>query len=127
MDSETFGPVKKYKALGLLTDKIRQMDENPRIYISSFIRNFNTVIKKTEQIQDLAFRKYLLDLVYSDSISRVDNFIIGKYDDRVVSYLKNFIYAKTKNAQKSALEMQINIKKLSTYQLNGNRSTRQTE
>jgi hypothetical protein len=99
MDKETFGPTNQYKMLDFLTKKISLMDDKHKIYISSVIQDINTTIKKCEVINDISFRNYVLDLVHNNFKLRVENHIKGKYEEKITTYLENYISAKIKNTK----------------------------
>jgi len=103
IDIGTFGSVTKYKSLKFLTEKISSLEKHKREYISSVISDFNEVIKKSEQIKDLQYKNYILELIEKDFISRTDNHLVGKFDDGIVSRFKNFIKAKIRNAKRELI------------------------
>jgi len=99
MNIGTFGSVKQYKMLDFLTEKISLMDEKHKNYISSVIQDINTTIKKTELITDVQFRYYVLDLISNDFNNRINEHIFDKYEEKIHTYLKNYLYAKIKNSK----------------------------
>ena len=96
MDSETFGSTKKYKTLGFLVEKVSLMEAKHKGYISSFMQDMNTTVKKTELIQVDEKRKYVLDLIHLDFKSRIESSIKPKYDEKITSYMENFLNARIK-------------------------------
>lgn len=99
MDKGTFGSIKQYKVLDFLTDKISLMDEKKKNRISSIISDINTIIKKSESITDIQFRNYLLDLIYKNFKTRIDEHILDKYEEKIYTHLVNYLYAKIKNSK----------------------------
>ena len=99
MDKATFGSINQYKMLEFLTEKISLMDEKNKNYISSVIQDINTILRKSELIGDIQFRSYLLDLIYNDLNERIETHIKGKYEEKITTYLQNFLNAKIKNSK----------------------------
>jgi hypothetical protein len=99
MNKGTFGSVKQYKMLDFLTEKVSLMDEKNKNYISSVISDINSTVKKSELIEDIQFRNYLLSLIFSDFKNRINEHISNKYEEKVVTYLENYLYAKIKNSK----------------------------
>lgn len=100
MDNNTFGSHEKYPTLKYLVEKINEMDDKDKAYISSFIQDFNGMIKNCEDIENIDFKKYVLDLIYQDTKNKINHFIVDKhdkYDKNISSYLKNYVHAKIKN------------------------------
>jgi hypothetical protein len=99
MDKGTFGSINQYKMLEFLTEKISLMDDKYKNYISSVIQDINTTIKKSEIINDISFRNYVLDLIYKDFSLRIENHVEGKYEEKITTYLQNYLSAKIKNSK----------------------------
>lgn len=98
MNENTFGPAEKYKMLPFLTEKINLLDYNRKAYISTFIQDFNQIMNKFGGIHDRNFKNYLLDLTYTDYM--VKTMKMGdKYDEKIITYLNNFIHARIKNEE----------------------------
>lgn len=100
MDKDTFGSINQYKMLEFLTEKISLMDEKNKNYISSVIQDFNTVIKKCDMIEDISFNNYVLDLICNNLNERIETHIKGKYEEKIATYLKNYLNAKIKNSKR---------------------------
>ena len=97
MNENTFGDVEQYKMLPFLTEKINELENaNRKAYLSQFIIEFNTFINKFESIQDIDFRCILLDMVW-DSYYNKTNYLIGKYEGKIVTYMRNYIKARVNN------------------------------
>lgn len=99
MNKNSFGSVKEYKMLDFLTEKIGEMDDKHKNYVSSVIHDFNIIVKKANDIQDSKFKIYTLDLIYKDFLERVDQFISNRYYKDIVTYLKNYFHAKINNSK----------------------------
>lgn len=99
MNKETFGSSHQYKMLEFLTEKISSMDDKHRNYLSSVIEDINSITKKTEEIADIPFKNYVLNLIYVDLKKRIREHILNKYDKKIVSYLENYLHAKIKNTK----------------------------
>ena len=97
MNSNTFGSSEQYKMLEFLTEKINELDDNRKNYISSLIHDINSNIKKSKDILDEDFKHYVLKIIRNDIISHIDENLSGKYDKKIITYLKNYVYAKTNN------------------------------
>jgi hypothetical protein len=95
----TFGSAEKYKMLEFLTEKIGLMDDKHKNYLSSVIQGFNLVVKKCKCIMDISLKRYVLDLIYDDYIRRIDEHMSSKCEEKVITYLKNYIHAKIKDAK----------------------------
>jgi hypothetical protein len=100
MNRETFGSVINYKMLDFLTEKISLLDDKHKNYISSVITDFNLIVKKSDIITDLSYKNYILDLIHNDFKKRINENILNEYDEKIVTYLKNYFYAKIKNSKK---------------------------
>lgn len=98
MDKDTFGSIEQYKMLDFLRQKISLMNNKDKRYISTLILRFNSIIKKSESINDILFKSYILDLIHQNFMKKINN-NKSKYDEKVISYLKNYIKAKIKNAK----------------------------
>jgi len=96
MNYTTLGSVTKYPMIIQLTDNLAKMNDNQRIYITSFVNRFHIGIRNTRQIKDTKFRDYVLSLVRKDYLSMVDEFM-EKYDNESMTYLKCFIVAIIRN------------------------------
>lgn len=99
MDKGTFGSIKQYKMLEVLNEKILLMDEKKKNHISSIIQDINKKIKNSEQINDISFKNYILDLIYYSFKQRIEIYIKNKYEDKITTYLQNYLKAKIKNAR----------------------------
>ncbi len=99
MNKETFGSIKQYKMLDCLIDRISLIEDKDKNYISSVIHDINKTIKNTELINDIKFRNYVLDLIYKDFKNRINEHILNKYEDKIFTYLENYLYAKIKNSK----------------------------
>ena len=99
MDKGTFASVNQYKMLDFLTEKISLMDKKKKNYISSVIQDINTILRKSELIGDIQFRSYVLDLIYNNLNERIETHIKGKYEEKITTYLQNYLNAKIKNSK----------------------------
>jgi hypothetical protein len=99
MEKNTFGSTDTYKMLEFLTEKISLMDEKNKNYISSVIQDINGLIKKSEQINDIWFNNYVLDLIHNNLNERIQTHIKGKYEEKITTYLQNYLNAKVKNSK----------------------------
>lgn len=99
MDKGTFGSINQYKMLEFLTEKISLMDEKKKNYISSVIQDINEIIKKCEKIDDISFSNYVLDLIHKNLNERIETHINGKYEEKITTYLQNYLNAKIKNSK----------------------------
>jgi hypothetical protein len=102
LDKGTFGSIEKYKMLEFLTERIDDMGIREKEYVSSVLHDFNKCMKRFDgmNVAERGFKIYLLNLVHKDYIARIDKFMTGKYEEKVVTYLKNYIYAKISNERK---------------------------
>jgi hypothetical protein len=82
-----------------IINEIYSMDKNHRIYLITFIIEFNTKIKKMKSINDLKIRCYLLYLIYKDYKDRIEIHLKNKYNIDIVTRLINFINAKIQGVQ----------------------------
>lgn len=100
MNTNTFGSDKVYKMLPFLTEKIDLLEDNKKAYISSFIQDFNLVMKNFDELVwgEIWFKNYLLELMSKDYVVKVENFE-HKYDSKIISYLKNYINARIGNSR----------------------------
>jgi hypothetical protein len=98
MEKETFGSTNQYKMLDYLTEQISVMHPRRKSYICSVIANFNLAIKKTSLINDKLFRNYLIDLIHNDYKEKINEFMVDKYDEKVITYLINYFKAKKNNS-----------------------------
>lgn len=96
MDVNTFGDSKQYKMLEYLTEKIDLLDDKDKKYLSTKIIEFNNLMNQLLSVTEPKLKNYLLKLILKDYLKRIDGF---KYDDKVISYLNNYIKARIKNAQ----------------------------
>ncbi len=101
MDKDTFGSVEQYRMLDFLTEKISLMEPKHKGYLSSVLEDINTVVRKAKIIRDPKFHDYVLDLVYADYSDRVTTNIKGKYDEKIFTYIMNYLNAKVKNAKRT--------------------------
>jgi hypothetical protein len=99
MNKETFGSINKYKMLEFLTEKISLMEVKHKNYLSSVIQDINQTIKKCEMINDIYFRNYILDLIHNDLAIRIENHIKGKYEEKIATYMENYLNAKIINSK----------------------------
>jgi hypothetical protein len=99
MDKGTFGSINQYKMLEFLTEKISLMDEKNKNYISYIIHDINTILRKSELIGDIQFRSYVLDLIHNNLNERIETHIKGKYEEKITTYLQNYLNAKIKNSK----------------------------
>jgi hypothetical protein len=99
MDKGTFGSINQYKMLEFLTEKISLMEVKHKNYLSSVIQDINQTIKKSEMINDISFRNYILDLIKNDLSLRIENHIKGKYEEKITTYMENYLNAKIKNSK----------------------------
>ena len=99
MDKGTFGSINQYKMLEFLTEKISLMEVKHKNYLSSVIQDINQTIKKSEMINDISFKNYVLDLIYNDLSLRIENHIKGKYEEKIATYMENYLNAKIKNSK----------------------------
>lgn len=99
MDKNAFGSCEKYEMLERLTEQISVLGDNKRKYIIGFISNFNILIKKANEIKETRFRRHVLKLIKQEYDNKTDE-LFEKYDTIIVTYLKNFITAKSRNAVK---------------------------
>ncbi len=97
MNKQTFGHSEQYKMLGFLINEINNIEEKRRIYLSSVINDFNKITKTVYKINDNYSKSYLLDLIHQDFVLRIDKNMTEKYNNKIISCLKNFIHAKIKN------------------------------
>ena len=96
MDKGTFGSSSEYKTLEFLTEKIEIMDEKKKTYISRFISDINKLSSQLKYIRDDKVKNYIVKLIKDAYNKRTDD-LLEKYDEKIVSYLKNYIKAKLKN------------------------------
>jgi hypothetical protein len=99
MDKGTYGSINQYKMLEFLTEKISLMEVKHKNYLSSVIQDINQTIKKSEMINDISFRNYILDLIKNDLSLRIENHIKGKYEEKITTYMENYLNAKIKNSK----------------------------
>ncbi len=99
MDKGTFGSNEQYKMLDYLTEKIALMDDKQKKYISSLIQDINNITKKSNSITDKNFKNYTLDLIHNDYSIRINKFIGERYEEKIYTYLMNYLNAKIKNAK----------------------------
>ncbi len=99
MDNQTFGSTTKYKMLEFLTEKMLLMEDRKRNYISSVINDINISINKCNLINDITFKNYVLDLIHNDFKIRIENHVKGKYEEKITTYLNNYLNAKIKNSK----------------------------
>ena len=99
MDKGTFGSSEKYKMLDYLTEKIALMNDKQKKYISSLIQDINDITKKSNSITDKNFKNYTLELIHNDYSNRINKYIKERYEEKVFSYLMNYLNAKIKNAK----------------------------
>jgi hypothetical protein len=50
-------------------------------------------------INDISFRNYILDLIKNDLSLRIENHIKGKYEEKITTYMENYLNAKIKNSK----------------------------
>ena len=91
--ASTFGSTEKWKSLLYIINNLPNYDDNKQHYLSKFIIDFNTLVKKIEKIEDNDLKKYMIRLVKNDYKSRT-NSLFNKYEIDLVTHLKNFIKAK---------------------------------
>ena len=101
MFNPNFGSIEKYKMLEYLTEKISVMDGKHRKYLSSVIIDINTMIKKTNIIEDKSFKIFTLTLIEKHLSERLETNIKSKYDAKIFTYLVNYLKAKIKNTKKN--------------------------
>ncbi len=85
--------------LEFLTEKISLMEVKHKNYLSFVIQDINQKIKKCEMINDISFRNYVLDLIDNDLSLRIENHIKGKYEEKITTYMENYLNAKIKNSK----------------------------
>lgn len=95
MYENQFGDSEKYKSLVVLTEQVFLLDKNKKGYISTFISEFNECIKRFSTIDDIDFRKYLLDLLKKDYCEKIKG-MSGKYNALIISHLSNYIFTRIK-------------------------------
>ena len=99
MDENTFGSADQYPVLKGLTKEISKLDKPKKRKISKFIKKFNILIMPILDIStDNITKNYLLDLMYHHYIDKVDEVLLDKYDEFIITGLKNFIHAKTRRS-----------------------------
>lgn len=91
IDKNTFGNTEKYKMLIYITEKFDELDLNKKAHFSKFISDFNKLINN---IKISKYDNYILSLIQNDYLMRVENL---EYDNKLKTYLKNYIKAKIKN------------------------------
>jgi hypothetical protein len=99
MDKGTFGSCDQYRMLEFLTEKISLMEVKSKNYLSSVIQDINNIVKKTNTIEDGEFKNYVLELIDIDLSNRINNHVKNKYEEKIFSYLMNYLNAKIKNAK----------------------------
>jgi len=99
MDKGTFGSTAQYKMLEFLTEKISLMEVKHKNYLSSVIQDINETIKKSEMINDISFRNYVLNLIKNDLSLRIENHIKGTYEEKITTYMENYLNAKIKKSK----------------------------
>ena len=100
MKKNQFGNPEKYKVLKYIVEKVDEMPKNEREYISNKISNFNLLCKKIKKIDDIKFKKFIIDRTknyYNSLIIKLQY----KYEQTFVSHLKNFFIGKLRNILKN--------------------------
>jgi len=99
MNKEIFGSTKKYKMLDYLTEKIRELGRNKKVYLITFINEFNQLINNVDKnITNVELKNYTLELVHRDYKQQTDK-LFEKYDKKIVTYLKGYINGRIKNSK----------------------------
>lgn len=107
MKEDTFGDTEQFKMLPFLTEKISELDNpNRKTYLSNFIIEFNKFINEFKTINNTTFRNKLLDLTHDTYINKT-NYLIGKYEGKIITYLRNYIKAKIKTIKSLAEDEKI--------------------
>lgn len=98
LDRNTFENADKYKTLDYITEKLNEISmTNYRHsgYLCSFIADFNLVCKRIKNIKDQEFSYYVIYLTREHYKKRLE-ILDTKYDNLLVSYIRNFIFTKLK-------------------------------
>lgn len=100
MDVNTFGCSEKYPALVALTVNISELNKKDKSFISSFIVDFNKLLKNLK-IENQKDKLYLLDLIHNDYKDKVD-FIYKrkKIPSNLITHLLNYITAKIRELKR---------------------------
>jgi hypothetical protein len=101
MDKNTFGSSEEIIVLNLIHNKLDSLNDNEKRSLSKFLVNFNEILKTLQDVNNLKCRKHLIGLVKSDYLIRLDNLLASnRFDEILISYLKNFVVTKIKIAIK---------------------------
>lgn len=94
MVKTTFGDPNRYKTLEYITEQISLMDKSNKEYLSSFLINFNIVCNELNKLNcGDRFLRHLIKLNREHYKAKL-NILEKKYDERLMSYMRNFIYTK---------------------------------
>lgn len=103
MKKETFGSIYQFPMLEFLTEKISLMNEKDKKYICSVIHDINLSMKKSQQIEDVSFKTYILDLIHEDFNQKIKNYIEKKHRYKITTYLLNYLNAKIKHEKRNSI------------------------
>lgn len=102
MKVDTFGNPEEIKSLPYLTECISLLPESSRIYMSSFLTDFNTRYKELCKIENKKFKRYCgylirehYRVIIKDAQKRFDDRKV-EYKANLFTYLDNFIVTKLK-------------------------------
>lgn len=95
INPDTLGDVKKYACLVGLSNLINELNQKDREKVLGFLSKFNLICNKSERIEDLEFRHYVLNLIRETYKQKLKNFS-ERFGEGVASHTSNYIAARLK-------------------------------
>lgn len=95
--------VETYPALIAVNDMVSELPKRRQKYIRSLLNDYKRDIKKLDSLynanKDAKLFAYLIYLVRDDYIKKID-YVMPKYQTKLLEHIKNYIFAKIRNTFK---------------------------
>lgn len=95
INPDTLGDVKKYSCLVGLSDLINSQQQKEKEKIMLFLNKFNEICNKSERIEDLEFRHYVLNLIKETYTQKLKVFPT-KFGKDIASHTSNYVATRLK-------------------------------
>lgn len=101
MNIDTFGSPEQYPTIKYISKKLDELLPRDRKYISSFLTEFQTIIKPIPELNATHyFKTAILKLIRQEYMEKLHFLELKHQDNKVlVSHIKNFLIAKIRKTE----------------------------
>jgi hypothetical protein len=106
----TFADADKFKTIPYIVDHMKIMTANQQKYWCHFFDVLNVEIKNLNKMENKWFKHHIISFIKMDYKGRLST-LENKYDEKFVSYVRNYVFARLKEQDNLCAYIQPNGKK----------------